>query len=207
MWREVEGILRRIRPAIEKKRKAVVIVGILILILLIAVASFVLFKKGKDDDGGNVHLKIIPDNVDLQIKDVHFTEVGDANLTWEIRAETARFVKKDHLAYFDNVQIRLIRNDGKSLTLTGKEGQLRTDTRDAQVTGNVVAVSNDGDVVETDLLHYSNADRRIYTDRKITLTNSRMVMSGEGMSLTLNDQRVSLQSKVKALIKGSVQKK
>lgn len=207
MWRDVEGILRRIRPAIEKKRKAALLVGISILILFIAATSFVLFKKGTDDKGGNVHLKIIPDNVDLQIKNVHFTEVGDANLTWEIRAETARFVKKDNLAYFDNVQIRLIRNDGKTLTLTGKEGQLRTDTRDAQVTGNVVAVSNDGDVVETDRLDYNNAERRIYTDRKITLTNSRMVMSGQGMSLTLNDQRVCLMSKVKALIKTGAQKK
>ncbi len=183
------------------KRKSVILLGAMMIVLILSTGTYLAFKKGSSPEGSDVGLKIIPENVDIQLKDVHFTEVGDPDLTWEINADTAKFVKKDNLAFFDRVRIRLIRADGKTVTLTGNEGRLHTDTRDAEVTGSVVVVSNNGDVVETDRLYYSHADRRIFTDRKITLTNPRMVISGVGMSLTLADEKVSLQSGVKALVK------
>jgi len=191
----------RIWPKSEKKKRTVILFGVMTIILALSAASYLVLRKGSGPEDSNVRLKIIPENVDLQLKDVHFTEVGDPELTWEIQADTARFVKKDNLALFDRVKIRLIRADGKTLTLTGNEGRLRTDTRDADVTGRVVVVSNNGDIVETDRLHYSHADRRISTDQKITLKNPRMVISGVGMTLTLADEKVSLQSGVKALVK------
>lgn len=171
------------------------------IFLILAGVSYQALNKESGVEGSNVRLKIIPENVDVQLKDVHFTEVGDPDLTWEIRADTAKFAKKENLAFFDRVTIRLIRTDGKTLTLTGNEGRIHTDTRDAEVTGSVVIVSSNGDIVETDRLQYSHADRRIFTDRKITLKNPRMVISGIGMSLTLSDEKVSLKSGVKALVK------
>ena len=187
------------------KRKTLILLGAMMIVLILSAGTYLAFKKGSNSEGSDVKLKIIPENVDLQLKDVHFTEVGDPELTWEIHADTAKFVKKDNLAFFDRVKIRLIRADGKTLTLTGNEGRLHTDTRDAEVTGSVVVVSNNGDIVETDRLHYSHADRRIFTDQKITLKNPRMVISGVGMSLTLADEKVSLQSGVKALVKAENQ--
>jgi len=183
------------------KRKSVILLGAMMIVLILSTGTYLAFKKGSSPEGSDVGLKIIPENVDIQLKDVHFTEVGDPNLTWEINADTAKFVKKDNLAFFDRVRIRLIRADGKTVTLTGNEGRLHIDTRDAEVTGSVVVVSNNGDIVETDRLYYSHADRRIFTDQKIILTNPRMVISGVGMSLTLEDEKVSLQSGVKALVK------
>jgi len=184
-----------------KKRRAVILLSTLTVVLVLAVGAYVVFKKGGGGAGTDISLRIIPENVDLQMKDIHFTEVGDENLTWEIHADNARFARKDNLAFFDRVRIKLIRADGKSFTLNGNEGRLRTDTKEVEVKGRVVVVSSNGDIVETDRLQYSHAERRIFTDQAVILKNPRMVISGVGMSLTLSDEKVSLQSGVKALIK------
>jgi LPS export ABC transporter protein LptC len=197
----VADVFDRIRQSFAGRRRILVIAGLVGVVLAATFAAFWLPRGVEENDGGNVRLKIIPDRVDVQIKDIHYTEVGDPDLTWEIQADTARYVKKDNLAYFDHVRIRIIRRDGRSLTLTGNEGLLHTDTRDADVSGKVVVVSDGGDVVETDRLHYSQGEKQITTSQTITLKNPRMVVHGVGMSLSLAEQRVSLLSKVRAVIK------
>jgi LPS export ABC transporter protein LptC len=183
-----------------ENRKAVILLGVIVIVLTLGAASYIATRTGYRPESTDVRLKIIPENVDLQLKDVHFTETGDPELTWEIHADAARFAKKENMAFFDRVRIRLIRADGKTLILTGKEGRLHTDTRDADLTGSVVVASSNGDIVETDRLHYSHTDRRISTDQKITLKNPRMVISGTGLSLSLEDEKVSLRSGVRAVI-------
>ncbi len=187
--------------SLPSTKRRIILVGVAVLVVAL-VASILIMRRGDGNSGDEVRLKIIPDNVDLQVKDVHYTEVGDPDLTWEIQSDTARYVKKDNMAYFDRITIRLIRKDGKSLILTGKEGRLHTDSRDADVLGNVVVVSSNGDQFETDVLHFSNADRRIFTDRKVTLKNPRMEMTGNGMTLFLKDERVNIPSGVRAVIRG-----
>jgi len=179
-------------------RKKVVLISASCVIVVALISGFWLLMRGPQNTDSDVRLKIIPEDVDVQIKDIHLTEVGDPDLTWELKADTARYVKKDSLAYFDRVRIKLIRADGKTVTLTGKEGILHTDTRDAEVKGSVIVVSNNGDIVETERLFYSHSERRIFTEpnQKIELRNPRMVITGTGMSLTLADQRVTLMSGV-----------
>lgn len=176
-------------------------VGIVFVVIL-AAALIYLLRDGRNGDATReVKLTIIPDQADVQIKDIHFTEVGDPELTWEIHADTARYRKKENLVSFERVRIKLTRKNGKSLTLTGNEGVLHTDTKDAEIFGNVVASSSGGDVVETDRLYYSDKERKIFTDKKITLRNERMQVDGTGMELSFPEERVTLKSRVKAVIK------
>ena len=188
------------------RKKAAMITAALLLVLMIAISAFWMAKRG-ERTADDIRLKIIPDHVDLQIKDVHYTEVGDPDLTWEIRADSARYVKKDNLAYFDRILINLIGKDGKTLSLTGKEGVLHTDTKDADISGEVVVVTHNGDMVKTDKLHYIHSEKKIRTDREINLQNPHMTVHGVGMSLSLTEGKVSLLSHVKAVIKTEKKKK
>jgi len=182
-------------------RRRTFYVGVVFVVILSAALVYLLRDGRNGDATGEVKLTIIPDQADVQVKDIHFTEVGDPELTWEIHADTARYRKKENLVNFERVSIKLTRKNGKSLTLTGNEGVLHTDTKDAEIFGNVVASSSGGDVVETDRLYYSDKERKIFTDKKIILRNERMEVDGIGMALSFPEERVTLQSRVKAVIK------
>ena len=168
------------------------------VLLVGALLLYVLCIAHKEENGV---LKIISDRVDLQIKDFHYTEVGDPDLAWEINADTARYIKKDNITLFENVEVRLVLSNGGIYTIIGERGSLHTDTKDMDIYGNVVAVSNDGDRFETDSLSYTHSNKRIHTKDTVEMTRPGTDVKGVGMTISLKDRRATLLSNVSAVIK------
>ncbi len=171
--------------------------GIGVLAVLLSVMWYFLFEHGEKKDPV---LKILPENVDLQVKDVHYTEVGDPESTWDIRAESARYIKKENLALFDKVIIKLAKADGREFTMQGDTGRMNTETKDAEINGNVVLTSNRGDRITTDRVFYSGAEKKAYTDQAIKLTRPGLELSGKGLIFYVENQHVMLNSEIKAVV-------
>jgi len=170
------------------------------VLLTLALVAAVMYRGGQQAEVKQTGLKIIDDNVDLYIRDVHFTEVGDSGNRLEINADSATFQRKENQARFDKVRMRLILPDGKTYELTADRGQLRTDLKDVEIEGNVVILSNRGDRFTTDRLKYSDGEKKIYTEDPVTLSNPRFEMKGKGMTLLLKSEHVTIAGGIKARI-------
>jgi LPS export ABC transporter protein LptC len=178
----------------KKKRKTVLIVAILAVTLSVAVIIAIGLLKSPE----KALLKVMSDRVDLQVKNVHYTEVGDSGMTWEIKADTARYQKKENLALFDKVTVRLVMKDGRVFVMNGDRGRFNTQSRDMEIEGNVGIVSENGDRFATDRLLYRDAGKQIETDRPVIMENRSVRISGVGMILTLDEKKVTLLSQVRA---------
>ena len=180
------------------KKRIVVITGVIILV--ISVAAILLVMESRKSSPSPL-LNIMSDKVDLQVKNINYTDVGDSGLKWEIKADSAKYIKSENLAMFDRVRVKLLMSDGKTIVMTGNKGTLNTNTKDMEITGNVEVVSDRGDRLTTDILKYSGSERRIYSEVAVTMENARMQVRGMGMSLSLEDKDVALLSRVRANIK------
>ncbi|MGC9977347.1 MAG: LPS export ABC transporter periplasmic protein LptC [Syntrophales bacterium] len=180
------------------KRRSIVII---ILIIVIVGAGAGIFFVESNKSSKEQLLNILSDRVDLQVKNVIYTDVGASGVKWEIRADSAKYVKNDNLILFDRVRVKLVMSDGRTFIMTGDKGKSNTETKDMEITGNVEVISEKGDRLTTDVLRYSGAEQRIYTDSPVKLENPRMEVNGVGMSFSLADKDVALLSKVKANIK------
>jgi LPS export ABC transporter protein LptC len=178
----------------KTKRKTVLIVAILTVILSVTAILAIGLRRAPE----KALLKIMSDGVDLQVKNVRYTEVGDSGMTWEITADTARYQKKENMALFEKVKVRLVMKDGRVVVMNGDRGRLNTQSRDMEIEGNVDIVSENGDRISTDRLLYRNAERRIETDRPVVMENGSVRISGVGMILTLDGKKVTLLSQVRA---------
>jgi LPS export ABC transporter protein LptC len=178
----------------KAKRKTVLIVAILTVILTVTVILAIGLRRAPE----KALLKIMSDRVDLQVKNVRYTEVGDSGMKWEITADTARYVKKENLAFFEQLSVRLVMKDGRVFVMSGDHGRLNTQSRDMEIEGNVGIVSENGDRISTDRLSYRNAGKRIETDRPVVMENRSIRISGVGMVMTLNEKKVTLLSQVRA---------
>jgi len=174
---------------------------------VITVAVWVI-KNNIYDKPKNI-IKILSDQVDLQIKDFIYTEVGEDNSKWEVKAESAKYIKKENLALFDRVKIKLTTSAGKVFIMTGDKGQMLTDKKDIQIKGNVVIVSDKGDRFSTDYLNFNDAEKKFYTDDAekkfytdvpVTIENKKMKIKGTGLTLYINTGELTLSSMVKAKI-------
>jgi LPS export ABC transporter protein LptC len=177
-------------------KKTIIILSILVVVLVVVVVAAIRLVSDKPK---NI-LKILPDHVDLQIKDFVYTEVGAANSKWEVRAQTAQYNKKQNLALFDQVQIKLTTAEKKVYQMTGDKGQMHTDKKDIEIKGNVVIVSDSGDRFTTDYLKYSDAEKKFYTDAPVFMENNKMKIKGKGLVLFMNTGELNLLSSVKAKI-------
>jgi LPS export ABC transporter protein LptC len=178
----------------KTKRKTVLIVLILTAILSVTAILAIGLRRAPE----KALLKIMSDRFDLQARNVHYTEVGDSGMKWEITADTARYRKKENLALFEKVKVRLVMKDGRVFVMNGDRGMLNTQSRDVEIEGNVEIVSEDGDRISTDRLFYRNAGKRIETDRPVIMENRSVRISGVGMILTLDEKKVTLLSQVRA---------
>jgi LPS export ABC transporter protein LptC len=175
-------------------KKNGIILGFTLLVILAAIALLAInFYKASPE----TLLKVMADNVDLQVKNVIYTDVGHSGEKWEIRADTARYVKKENLAFFDTVRI-----EGRTFVMTGERAKLQTDTKNIEISGNVEILSDRGDRFRTDMLRYTNADSTVHTDGAVTLWGDQMQIRGTGMTLNLKQGQLTLQSNVKGQIQG-----
>jgi len=182
-----------------KFRKSKVVVIVMIVIIIGAAA--VIFFVQRSSSSKNQFLNILADKVDLQVKNVLYTDVGASGMKWEIKADSAKYVKNENLVLFDRIRVKLVMSDGRTLVMTGDKGKSNTETKDMEVSGNVEIMTEKGDRLTTDILKYSGTQQRIYTDSAVKLENSRMQVKGVGLSFSLEDKDLALLSKVKASIK------
>jgi LPS export ABC transporter protein LptC len=141
-------------------------------------------------------LKIMSDKVDLQVRNVRFTEVGDSGMKWEITAESARYEKKENRAFFEKLSVRLLTKDGETFIMTGDRGEYNTASQDMQIEGHVVIVSDNGDRFTTERLRYRNAEKLIETDLPVVMENRMVRISGLGMVLSIDEKKVTLLSEI-----------
>lgn len=190
----------RIKELVLKisRRKRAYAVGFGAFAALLILVGYLFFGSGKGAEAPA--LKIMPENVDFQVKDVHFTEVGDPEASWDIKADMARYMKKENLAVFDKVRITMIRQDGHSFTMSGDSGRVNTETKDAEIYGNVTITSDRGDMIKTEKVFYSGKEKKAYTEDEVVLTRPGLDLKGKGMVFYVAEQRVSLLSGVKAVV-------
>jgi LPS export ABC transporter protein LptC len=178
----------------ESKRKTLFIILILLVILSVAAILAISLRQTPE----KTMLKVMSDRVDLQVKNVRFTDVGNSDMKWEITADTARYQKKENLALFEQVKIRLVMKDGRVFMMSGDRGRFNTQSRDMEIEGKVGIVSENGDRITTERLLYLDAGKRIETDRLVVMENGSVRISGVGMIFTLDEKKVTLLSQVKA---------
>ena len=180
-------------------RKVWIVLGFSLAAVLAAIALLVvdLYKTSP-----KTLLKVMADNVDLQVKDVIYTDVGQSGEKLEIRADTAMYHKKENMALFDRVQVKLVTPEGRVFRMTGDRGKLQTDTKNIEISGNVEIHSDRGDRLRTDVLHYTHAKSAVHTDGAVTMWGDKVQIRGIGMTLNLKEGQLSLQSMVKGQIQG-----
>jgi LPS export ABC transporter protein LptC len=184
---------------IKLNRKNWIILGFTLVVILAAMVLLAInFYKASPE----TLLKVMADNVDLQVRNVIYTDVGHSGEKWEIRADTARDAKKENLAFFETVRVKLVTSEGKTFLMTGERAKLQTDTKNIEISGNVEILSDRGDRFRTDRLRYTNADSTVHTDGAVTMWGDQMQIRGTGMTLNLKQGQLSLQSKVKGQIQG-----
>jgi LPS export ABC transporter protein LptC len=137
-----------------------------------------------------------PSAADLQIKEVDLEEEAKG-LRWRLKAEQALMYDKAGQTQLRKLVANIYQGE-RAWTIVGEEGDLDRSTNNVEVRRNVVLTSNDGLRLETDVLRWEAALKRLWTDTPVVITRDGSVVRGSGLDVRIDDEATTITGPVKA---------
>lgn len=134
---------------------------------------------------------------DLQIKEVDLEEEGKG-VRWRLKAEQALMFDQAGQTQLRKLVANIHQRE-RAWTVVGDEGDLDRKTNNVEVRHNVIVTSDDGLRLETSVLRWDAADKRLWTDAPVTLTRRGSVVRGSGLDVRVADEATTITGPVQAL--------
>lgn len=171
--------------------------------ILLVVAVFVLVVTGiLISRSRSVRVESIgaSSNADFRIKEVRLEEES-GGVRWQLTADQALVFESEGRTLLRKVDLRVTER-ARSWTVVGEEGDLERETKNLEVRRNVVLTSDDGLRLETTVLRWHGADRRLWTDAPVRILRSGAVIEGTALDVKMSDEATTVKGPVRAVFEG-----
>lgn len=137
---------------------------------------------------------------DLAVKDANIREES-GKVRWHLTAKQALVFDGEGRTNLRDITVE-VQEPERSWTILGDEGDLLHERNDIEIRRHVVLVSSDGLRLETDVLRWSNADKRVWTDAPVKITHPHGVVTGSGLDVRMTEETTTVAGRVRAVFSG-----
>ena len=128
----------------------------------------------------------VTSSADLRIKEAHIEE-ETAGVRWRLKAEQALIFDAEGRTALRAIAVDVFERD-RSWTIVGEEGDLFQATKNIEIRKNVVLTSSDGVRLETSVLRWQGAEKRLWTDAPVRLSRGGAVADGSGLEVRMAEE-------------------
>lgn len=164
-----------------------------VVVFVVAVTAMLVVRSRT---AGIESLGPTPSAADLQIKEVDLEEEA-RGVRWRLKAEQALMFDKAGQTQLRKLVANIYERE-RSWTIVGDEGELDRNTKNVEVRSNVVVTSNDGLRLETAVLRWDAAGKRLWTDAPVVVSRHGSVIRGSGLDVRLDQQATTITGPVRA---------
>jgi LPS export ABC transporter protein LptC len=142
-----------------------------------------------------------PSPADLSITEVELREQSAGGGHWHLTADQASVFNAEGRTALRNVRVKVWDRRG-AWTMAGDEGDFFKATGNLEVRRNVVLVADDGLRLETSVLRWDGAGRRLWTDTPVRLSRPGAVVDGQALDVRMSDEATTVRGRVRATFTG-----
>ena len=156
----------------EHKRTILIILGA--VLLMGGVIAWLLSSKpttGKQ--------QAAPPETIQEVNGSTITENKDGKKVWELTVESMSYNKTTQVDSMKGIKGTFYDKDGKTMTVTADEGEVRLDTKNVVLTKNPKGSTSDGGTVTADKITWVNQDQTVVAEGNARLTKGDTVATGE----------------------------
>ncbi len=135
-------------------------------------------------------------SADLTVKEASIREES-GKVRWHLTAKQAMVFDREGRTSLRDVAVE-VQEPERSWTIRGEEGDLFHARNDVEIRRHVVLISSDGLRLETDVLRWSNGDKRVWTDAPMKITHPSGVVTGSGLDVRVADETTTIGGRVRA---------
>jgi LPS export ABC transporter protein LptC len=151
--------------------------------------------------GSEATVELIPDNVDLSLKNIKYTKTHAGKPLWTLVADSAHSME-DGITRIENVRLVFFDRKAGDIELTADQGKLIPEDRIVTVSSNVMVKNSQGDTFQTDYLKYVQTSNSLQTDRMVTINREHFLVTGKGLEMDVIKRTLVLFSDVTAKFGG-----
>ena len=168
--------------------------------ILIVVAVFVLVVAGmliaRTRAARVESVESSPSKADLSIKEVQLEE-DSGGVRWQLKADQALVFEAEGRTSLRRIDLK-VHERNRSWAVVGEEGDLDR-AKNLEIRGNVVLTSDDGLRLETTVLRWHGADRRLWTDAPVRIARGGAVIEGRALDVKMADEATTITGRVRAV--------
>ena len=169
--------------------------------ILVIVALFVLIVAGiLVARSRTVRTEVLgprPSSADISLKEVQLQEESAGGGRWQLVADQASVFDQEGRTALRKVTVHVQDRD-RTWTIVGEEGDFFKDTKNLELRRNVVLTSDDGLRLETSVLRWQGAERRMWTDAPVKLFREGTVIDGTALDVRMADEATTVKGPVRA---------
>ena len=129
---------------------------------------------------------------DLKLDRVHYLETREGVKEWELEAVSAVYFKDENSIVLEKVRAVFYGKGQESYVLLGEKGKYNTQTKVIEVSDGVKIDSSQGYCLRTRSLTYQSERRELRTSDPVEMKGPDLEVTGVGMVVDLNQQRVKI---------------
>ena len=130
-----------------------------------------------------------------KITGLNMIETQDGKAAWRLMSPNAKVFEKTGKALLVDPEMEFMEKNEVVSRITAENGELLLETKDMVLTDNVVAHSlKDKTTLETTLLRYSSARKKIFTEREVIITKDGGRMTGDNFEANPDLSEISLKN-------------
>lgn len=133
---------------------------------------------------------------DLRIKEAEIEEES-GGVRWRLRAEQALVFEGERRTSLRQISVTVFERD-RAWTIVGDEGDFFQQTSNVEIRSNVVLTSSDGFRLETSVLRWQGAERRLWTDAPVRMSREGAVIDGAALDVRVGEETTTMTGRVRA---------
>lgn len=188
---------------ILKKTRIAILLSILLIggiVLVLLMVNLQARKKAQEE--AEKGPRISTEGADQRLERIHFVEEKHGKKIWELEARTIYQYQEQNLLLLEEVKVVYYAKDGRSFTLTGDRGKVYQDSKNMELTGNVLLTSTDGYRLRTQSISYRHSNKQATTPDLIEFEGEQIRLTGKGMVIDMEEKTFKVLSQAKTEWKG-----
>ncbi len=187
---------------IMRKTKIVILLLIVLIggIVLVSLRTNLRARKASED--GEKGPKVSTEGADMQLKKIRFVEDKQGQKTWELEAESVQQYQEQNIMVLEDVKVTFYAKEGRIIYLTGKQGKVYQDSKNVELSGDVVLTSNDGYQLKTQSASYRHSENTVSTADPVEIEGEQIRLTGKGMMVNVEAKTFKILSEVKTQLTG-----
>ncbi len=169
---------------------------LIFIVALLGAVSFVVWRNFKFTTPEQL-VEILPDNVDIALGNVDYTETRGDRRFWRLQADSVAHEAQRQEVQLENVRMTFYdRGEFGDIQLTARRGKWFSETGNIELIGDVVVKSGQDQALYCQQLFYDNKAELIASESPVRLVSKDMETKGRGLQVFLQQQRMVILGQV-----------